>query len=236
MVKHNASHWLLALGLLFVSAPSAQAEGVTVQSLHAPMKASSTIEVGQRFECLRDTRIEVYGCPILLRKGCVGLRVSEAEFFIARGTLRVGALPTDSPFGHRRDPLRFRFFRGQLLSTGLEWLSVKTDGEVRWQKEAATGLTKIEIDGVSCRAEENTLLVATDSEMMLFSPDKTGFQVADLDTLRVEELLLKHTRVRDAQAALSSRSHTEVRLFPKDVLDWEKERAIRRGRRYGVAP
>lgn len=233
MVKHSSSHWLLALSLLL---GSAHAEGVLVQSPHAPMKSSSSIEVGQRFECQRDTRLEVYGCPILLRKGSIGLRVSESEFFIARGTLRVGALPAESAFGYRRDPLRFRFFRGQLLATGLEWLSVKSDGEVRWQKEAATGLSKIEVDGVSCRAEENTLLVATDREMMLFSPDKVGFQVADLETLSMEELLLKHKRVRDAQAALSSRSHTEVRLFPQGVFGWEKERAIRRGRRYGVAP
>jgi hypothetical protein len=223
----------LGLGCLTTELP---AKEVKVQSPNAPVKRADSIEVGQRFECLEDLRLVVYDCPILIRSGSVGMRISESEFFIAKGSLRIGALPPQPSFGFRRSPLLFRFARGELEATGLEWLSVLEGEEIRWQKEAATGLSQIKIDGIQCRSEENTLFVATDREMVLFKPNEKGFQMEDISKLSLSELLLKHRRHRDAQAAISSRHPIETEHFPDDLHRVESARGMSRGKIYGSKP
>lgn len=213
------------------------ASPLVVQNPMAPLKTATELQAGQRFECLEDVRFTVYGCPILLRKGTIGFRVDEATFFIAKGTVRIGALPPAPRFGTPRPPLTFRSFHAELEATGSEWLSVKA-GELRWLKEANTGYSSISIDGLRLRGEEGHMLISRKSSMVLVAPAEDGeaFSMADLENLSYEELLLRHRRVRDAQAALSFRSLPEQRTLPDSSTDWQLRRLQELGTRYGSRP
>jgi hypothetical protein len=223
--------------VLLMASCSLWAGEVVVQSSGAPPKSAKSIEIGQRFECVSDVRLEVYGCPLWFRAGTIGVRVSEAEFYLATGSVRIGALPPAPRFGFPREPLLVRFGRGELEATGLEWLSVRDDGQVRWWKQASTGLSKISIDGLVLTGEADTLLTASEDDMVVLkSSNAKGFELKDLEDSSWSELMLNYRRLRDAEASLSTRSQIIEPWFSDSIFEREKKLAIRRGRRYGGRP
>lgn len=232
-------HFMFCVSMLMMEmlCPHLQGGEVVVQSSSAPPKTSTTIEVGQRFQCKSDIRLRVYQCPIWLRAGTIGLRMSESEFYIAKGNLRVGALPPAPRFGFSRAPLKFRFQRGVLQATGLEWLTIREDGEIRWLKEAATGLSEITLDGLSFMGQAETLLIASERKhLILGSASENGFDLDDLEKKTFSELVLRNNRLRDAEASLSTRMQILEPWFFDSIFKKEKRLSARRGRRYGDMP
>ena len=237
--RSKAPSFLKCYFSILVGLASSQLQGaeVLVQSPSAPPKTSTTVEIGQRFQCMSDVRLRVYQCPIWFRAGTIGIRLNESEFYIAKGNLRVGALPPAPRFGFSRPPLKFRFQRGVLQATGLEWLSIHEDGELRWLKEAATGLSEITLDGLSFMGQAETLLIASEREyLILGSASENGFDLDDLEKKTFSELVLRNNRLRDAEASLSTRMQVLEPWFFDSIFKKEKRLSARRGRRYGGHP
>jgi hypothetical protein len=233
MVKWSSS--LLILGLAMVG--TATGDTLMVQSQLTPVKVSNSLEPGQRFECQKTQRLEVYGCPIYFAEGTIGLRLTDSEFFIAKGSIRIGALPPEEPTGPRRSPLVFRFIRGRLLATGLEWLNLNHNEEVRWYKEANAVSSTIEVDGVSTPAEEQTLFVATKNNILILDRGNLNtIATAEVEQSSLEELLLRYHRRRDAQASPTQRGGVQIKALSVSPFHSEKQRALRSGFRYGANP
>jgi len=208
---------------LFILGTFASASDFRVQGPNGPFKSSQSVAIGQRFECLQDTRLVIYDCPILFLEGTIGYRASESVFYISKGAVRVGALKPAPSFGTPRPPLTFRFYRGVLEATGLEWLIVDELGMVRWLKEANTGLSEIQIDGKRCKGEEGTLLVAEDRQWLVFAPKEgSTFTMDELRSTRLESLRVQHRLLREAQASIASRTRSTSRSQGEE--HWERER------------
>jgi hypothetical protein len=208
---------------ILLLAPFALASDFRVQGPNGPYKSSKTVEIGQRFECLEDSRLVIYDCPILFQRGTVGFRASNSVFFISRGGVRVGALKPAPRIGYPRPPLTFRFFRGALQATGLEWLFVDDQGKVRWYKEANTGLSDIQIDGKSCKGEEGTLLVAEDRQWLVLAPKKgKTFNMDGIRDTQLTSLKVKHRVLREAQASVATR--TSRSSYSEGEKHWSRER------------
>ena len=217
----RASMHFILLSLILSSL--ALASDFRVQGANGPYKSSKTVDVGERFECLDDARIVIYDCPILFLRGTVGFRASKSTFFISKGGLRVGALKPAPRIGYPRPPLTFRFFRGSLAATGLEWLFVDGQGKVRWYKEANTGLSDIQIDGKSCKGEEGTLLVAEDRQWLILAPRKgSDFTMNEMRHTQLTSLVAKHQMLREAQASVATR--TSRSSFSEGEKHWPRER------------
>ena len=226
----------ISLWLCLGSSSWLMSEPLKVQSALAPVKNSDELGPGQRFECLTNVRLEVEGCPVYFSEGSIGIRVSDTEFFIASGQVRLGALSV-AQRGARKSEIIFRFYRGRLVATGLEWLSIKSNGEVRWFKEALTGPSSVEIDGLACIGEEQTLWLATQNNRIQFDRGiQKEIRLEDFEKLSLEELSLRFHRRQDA--ARPALNPTSEGLQPKGqtLYSLEKSRDITFGRRYGAKP
>lgn len=219
LVRFYFLPFVLVLGAI----SSLNASDFRVQGPNGPYKSSKTVEVGQRFECLDDSQLVIYDCPVVFQRGTAGFRASNSVFFISQGGVRVGALKPAPRIGYPRPPLTFRFFRGSLEATGLEWLFVDEEGKIRWFKEANTGLSDIEIDGKRCKGQEGTLLVAEDRKWLVLAPRKgSDFTLDEIKNTQLNSLLIRHTMLREAQASVATR--TSRKTYSEGESHWSREK------------
>ena len=232
MVK-KISAVALGIGLGFSSL--LWSEPLRVQSALAPVKASSELNIGQRFECLDNVRLECFGCPLYFTKGTIGLRVSETEFFLAQGQVRIGAWLPSENIGARQPEIIIGFYRGRLQATGLEWLNLNHDDEVRWFKEANTRPSRIEIDGLAYGGEEQTLLLATREACMTFDRGvQKEITPEDMEQSTLAELSLRFHRRRDTSRAVAVRPEGATPSLIQPIPTLERNRGLTFGRRYGA--
>ena len=226
----------IGLWLCLGTTSGLRSEALKVQSALAPVKNSNELGPGQRFECLANVRLDVEGCPVYFSAGTIGIRVSDTEFFIASGQVRMGAWST-AQRGGRTPEISFRFYRGRLVATGLEWLSIKDNGEVRWFKEAITVPSAIEIDGLACVGEEQTLWLATQNNRIQFDRGlQKEITLQDFEQLSGEELSLRFHRRQDAARPAQQPTSEGLRPQSPSLYSLEKSRGLTFGRRYGAKP
>jgi len=160
MVKHLLIFSILTIFLNTFCFCDLQKFSIQVQQKGGHPKLSNSIDIGERFVILKDITIKTKKSTLNLKKGLVGWRFAESDFFIAEGIVEIEKITPQKQYGYKTSKPILRFSRGTLTPKSGEVLCVLPNSEIRWVKKVHTDRNHIIIDGLRYAMQFERLLIA----------------------------------------------------------------------------
>lgn len=226
-------HTIITCFLLFISSSLfAESYSFQIQLPGGHPKKSNTIESGSRFVCLQDSSFKTQKLNIVFKKGTIGWRFEEDEFFIAEGHVQFSEITQQKRFGFDTPPPIFRFSRGYLKPKTGDCLSILNNAEVRWGKNKHTERGSIYIDKKRYSMQFERLLIASHSETYLLEWNHKFLSYSNMITSPLSKLLVSNKILKDDNRSRTFRSKFEKSDFQLKQLQSERSHHLEQSRRY----
>ncbi len=205
MVKHIIHLSLLTLLLKTFSFAEKESFCIQVQQKGGHPKLSNTIQIGERFEILKDITIKTKKAILGFKKGLVGWRFAESDFFIAEGMVAIEKVTPQKQYGYKTAKPILRFSRGTLNPKSGEILCILPNSEIRWVKRIHTDRNHIIIDGLRYAMQFERFLIANQTSTSILEWKEKEYTIQKLYKPSATDILVSNKVIRDTGRNISFR-------------------------------